>query len=83
MSHNYGDCYFCGGKVVERIVEIEYHWKGRLYLIEGVPVGVCQQCGERYFTAQVSEAIDRSIEAKEIKRTISVPVMEYMPVEAI
>ena len=83
MSHNYGDCYFCGGKVVERIVELEYRWKGRLYLIEGVPAGVCQQCGEKYFTAHVSEAIDRSIEAKEIKRTISVPVMEYMPVEAI
>ena len=69
--------------MVEKIVELEYRWKGRLYIIDGVPAGVCQQCGEKYFTAQVSEAIDRSVEAKEIKRTVSVPVKEYMPVEAI
>jgi YgiT-type zinc finger domain len=83
MPHNYGDCYFCGGEVVEKIVELEYRWKGQLYIIEGVPVGVCQQCGEKYFTAQVSEAIDRSVKAKDIKRTVSVPVKKYMPVEAI
>ena len=59
MSHNYGDCYFCGGEIVERVIELEYRRKGRLYIIERVPVGICQQCGEKYFTAQVSEAIDR------------------------
>ena len=83
MSHNYGDCYFCGGEVVEKVIELEYRWKGRLYLIEGVPVGVCQQCGEKYFTAQVSEAIDRVVEAKEIKRIVSIPVKEFKPVEAL
>jgi YgiT-type zinc finger domain-containing protein len=83
MPHNYGDCYFCGGEVVERVIELEYRWKGRLYIIEDVPAGICQQCGEKYFTAQVSEAIDRSVEAKEIKRTVSVPVKKYMAVEAI
>ena len=59
MSHNYGDCYFCGGEIVERVIELEYRRKGRLYIIEGGPVGICQQCGEKYFTALVSEAIDR------------------------
>jgi len=44
---------------MEKIIELEYKWKGRLYVIEGVPAGICQQCGEKYFTAQVSEAIDR------------------------
>jgi len=33
MSHNYGDCYFCGGEVVERVIELEYKWKGQLYII--------------------------------------------------
>jgi YgiT-type zinc finger domain-containing protein len=83
MSHNYGDCYFCGGEVVEKVIELEYRWKGRLYIIEGVPVGVCQQCGEKYFTAQVSETIDRIVEAKEIKKTVRIPVKEFKPVEAL
>jgi len=80
---NYGDCYFCGGEVVEKVIELEYRWKGQLYIIEGVPVGVCQQCGEKYFTAQVSKAIDRIIEAKEIKRTVSIPVKEFKAVEVL
>ena len=82
MSHNYGDCYFWGGEVVEKVIELEYRWKGRLYLIEGVPVGVCKQCGEKYFTAQVSAAIVRVVEAKEIKRMVSIPVKELKLIEA-
>ena len=73
--HNYGDCYFCGGEVKEQVIEIEFRWKGNLYLVEGVPTGVCQQCGEKYFTAEVSKAIDRSIEEGNVKRTVEIPVL--------
>lgn len=83
VPHNYSDCYLCGMDAVEMIVELEYRWKGRVYLTEGIPAGACQQCGEKYFTMQVSEPIDRSAGAKEIKKTISVPVKGYMPVGAI
>ena len=83
VPHNYGDCCFCGMEVVEKIAEPEYRWKGRLCHIEGVPASACRQCGEKHFTAQVSEAIDGSVEAKEIKRTTSVPVKGYMSVEVI
>ncbi len=74
--HNYGDCYFCGGEVKEQVIEIEFRWKGNLYLVEGVPTGICQQCGEKYFTAEVSKAIDRSIEEGNVKRTVEIPVLE-------
>lgn len=74
--HNYGDCYFCGGEVKEQVIEIEFRWKGSLYLIEGVPAGICQQCGEKYFTAEVSKAIDRSIEEGNVKRMVEIPVLE-------
>ena len=74
--HNYGDCYFCGGEVKERVIEIEFRWKENLYLVEGVPTGICQQCGEKYFTAEVSKAIDRSIEEGNVKRTVEIPVLE-------
>jgi YgiT-type zinc finger domain-containing protein len=74
--HNYGDCYFCGGEVKEQVTEIEFRWKGNLYLVEGVPTGICQQCGEKYFTAEVSKAIDRSVEEGNVKRTVEIPVLE-------
>jgi YgiT-type zinc finger domain-containing protein len=74
--HSYGDCYFCGGEVVEKVIEVEFRWEGKLYLMEGVPTGVCQQCGEKYFTAEVSEAIDQSIKEGNIKRKVEIPVIE-------
>lgn len=76
MRHDYGDCYFCGGEVVERIIELEFRWKGQLYILEGVPAGICQQCGEKYFTAEVSKAIDEAVESGEVKRIVNVPVKE-------
>ena len=61
---------------MERVIELEFRWKGQLYILEDVPVGICQQCGEKYFTAEVSEAIDRAVESGEVKRMASVPVKE-------
>lgn len=74
--NDYGDCYFCGGEVKEKVIEVEFRWKGKLYLVEGVPTGVCRQCGEKYFTAEVSGAIDRSIKEGNVKRTVEIPVLE-------
>ncbi len=76
MKHDYGDCYFCGGEVVEKSIELEFRWEGQLYILEEVPVGICQQCGEKYFTAEVSEAIDEAIKSGEVKRMVNVPVKE-------
>lgn len=44
-------CQFCGGQVVQRRVRVDFPWGATLKVIEGVPAGVCQQCGERYFAA--------------------------------
>jgi len=76
MSHNYGNCYFCGGDVVEKIIELEFRWRGQLYMLERVPSGICQQCGEKYFTAEVSEAIDNAIKSGKVTRMVNVPVKE-------
>jgi YgiT-type zinc finger domain-containing protein len=74
--HNYGDCHFCGGEIKEKVIEVEFRWEGKLYIVEGVPAGVCQQCGEKYFTAEVSEAIDRSVREGNVKRMAEIPVLE-------
>lgn len=58
MSRTYSDCYFCGGQVKEQRVSREIWWKGKLVLIENVPLGVCQQCGHRFVAADVAKAID-------------------------
>jgi YgiT-type zinc finger domain-containing protein len=73
--HKYGDCSFCDGEVKGDRVELDYRYKGKLYIFKDVPAGVCQQCGEKYLTAKVAKEIERRIQTKENwDKTISVPV---------
>jgi YgiT-type zinc finger domain-containing protein len=73
--HKYGDCSFCGGEVRADKVELDYRYKGKLYVFQDVPAGVCQQCGEKYLTAKVAKEIERKIQSKDSwTKTITVPV---------
>lgn len=47
-------CEQCGGKVLERQVAREvFRHKSRFVALENVPIGICSQCGARYFDAAV------------------------------
>lgn len=75
VMHKYGDCSICGGEVKEDRVELDYRYKGKLYIFKDVPAGVCQQCGEKYLTSKVAKEIERKIKTKEKwDKTILVPV---------
>ncbi len=50
-------CYFCGGQTEPALVT-DLHSEGSLYLaVENVPADVCQQCGERYYTPEVTKRL--------------------------
>lgn len=71
-------CEYCEGKLIHKTVTITHRWKGKLVVIEGVPVSVCQLCGERYFAARVIKEIERIARSKsEPTRTLQVPVRPY------
>lgn len=73
--YKHGDCSFCDGEVKEGRVELDYRYKGNLYIFQNVCAGVCQQCGEKYLTAEAAKKIEHSIKTKENgDKTISVPV---------
>ncbi|MCK4476569.1 MAG: type II toxin-antitoxin system MqsA family antitoxin [Methanophagales archaeon] len=73
--HKYGDCSFCGGRVKRDKVELVYQYRGKLYIFQNVPAGVCEQCGEKYLTAKVAKEIEQRIQTKEKwDKTITVPV---------
>jgi len=76
--HKYGDCSFCSGEVQEKSVELDYRYKGELFIFENVPVGVCQQCGEKHLTAEVAKKVEQRIKSdKKWQRTVSVPVESF------
>ena len=76
--YKYGDCSFCGGEVKKEIVELDYRYKGKLYVFRDVPAGVCQQCGEKYLTANTAKVIEHEIRAeKGWHETIAVPLIVF------
>ncbi|MBP7869625.1 MAG: DUF4258 domain-containing protein [Candidatus Hydrogenedentes bacterium] len=72
----YGDCIYCGGEVIERVQRVDYRLHGQLYILEGVPAGVCQQCGELFFTAEVARRMESVVaEATGPVETLPIPVI--------
>ena len=72
------ECYFCKGRVEQQKVDVDFRWGHKLKVIEDVPAGVCQQCGEKYFEASVYKAMER-LAASRAKPTarLTVDVMRF------
>lgn len=84
MARPYDDCRFCGGEVTEKKVEVDYRWKSQLIVIKNALAGVCNQCGEKYFKAEVAEEMEKlAKESGNAKHTIKVPVQEFHLTKAV
>lgn len=71
-------CESCRGPVKPRKVRVDHHWKGVLIVVEKVPVGVCHNCGQRYFDASVLRKLDLMAQGEVGSvRRISVVVADY------
>ncbi|MBI4603869.1 MAG: YgiT-type zinc finger protein [Planctomycetes bacterium] len=78
MAGKYSDCYFCGGEVLAQRIDREIWWLGKLHLVQGVPAGVCRQCGQKVILPDVAKAIDRILEGKVApERILQVPSFRY------
>ena len=80
MLKKYSDCFYCGGAVEEKLTHREIRWKGKLFIFENVPVGVCTQCGEKVIKPEVAKVVDQLLQKeKKPTKTIQVPVYQYEP----
>ena len=78
MPRVYHRCYFCGGEVAERRITVDYLWGEQLLaVIQNVPAGVCQVCGEQYFKAEVVKEMEKLAHSSEKPRKIlQIPLRE-------
>ncbi len=37
----YGDCYYCGGEIIEKLQTVDYRKSSELYILENIPTGIC------------------------------------------
>lgn len=76
------NCYFCKGKTEIRNVNVDFRWKDKLFVVKNVPVEVCTQCGEKYYSAQISKKLDDFVKKQQEAKinpqnTIQVPVFNW------
>ena len=71
-------CYFCKGRVSTQLTSVDFRWGDDLKIIEQVPAEVCEQCGEKYFQAQVYKDLERLVQhpSRAIQHR-SVDVLQY------
>lgn len=77
--NRFADCTFCGGRVVERQVQKACWWGDKLLaIVDNVPAGVCEQCGERYYKADVLKAIESLLKEKRaFDQQVCISVADY------
>ncbi len=78
--YDYGKCHVCGEQMREKRIKQDFWLKGRLVVIESVPVGVCPQCGEKVVKADVGRRLATLIcnfQHARKRKTMSVPVIKY------
>ena len=76
-------CYFCRKGILEdKKVTVDFRWGDKLIIIERVPAKVCSECGERYYSAEVSKEMEKiAIEGKE-EEIIEVPLVRLSDVSS-
>ena len=76
-------CYFCHKGILEdKKVTVDFRWGDKLIIIERVPAKVCCECGERYYSAEVSKEMEKiAIEGKE-EEIIEVPLVRLSDVSS-
>lgn len=71
-------CPSCGGTLDDRSLQIDFRYKGRLIVVEGIPAQVCKDCGEQLVSASTSKDIDALLKSgAKPSRQITVPVLPF------
>jgi len=69
-------CEYCEGTAQERVVEREvFKHKTGFVILEDVPIGVCDQCGYRYYHSSILRRVEEIASGRDAPdRTEPIPV---------
>lgn len=69
-------CEYCDGVVQPRLVAQEaFKHKNRFVILEDVTIGVCDSCGNRYYSADILHAVHEIATGKKAaERSEEIPV---------
>jgi YgiT-type zinc finger domain-containing protein len=68
-------CEYCKGRIVGKTVDLARKVRGRYILIENAHVGVCMECGTRYYPANFLKTVEETARRRpKAKREVRMPV---------
>ena len=74
-------CEYCEGRVQPRLVEREaFKHKNGFVILEKIIIGVCDVCGNRYYSADILHTVHEIATGKQQpERTEQIPVAHLTP----
>ena len=71
-------CVFCGGKVEAKNVTFIYEQGDFFFMIKNVPAEVCDKCGEKTFSPEITDEIIKFSKRKfKPIKLVEVPVFDF------
>lgn len=71
-------CDLCGGPLTEQEVTYTVQLGDRFVVVEHVPAKVCSQCGERLYSPDTVERLQRTVwEQRTPSRILQTPVFDF------
>jgi YgiT-type zinc finger domain-containing protein len=71
-------CEYCAGKIRERRIEVYRRINNGYVVIRNVPAGICQECGTKYYAANVLKLLTQRIkDRKAAHKKIEVPILTF------
>ena len=69
------ECLVCHWEIMKKKVTVDLRIGDNLFIVERVPASVCNHCGERVFTPEITRKLQAlAKQRKKPPRTLSVPV---------
>ena len=66
-------CFKCNGDVISKKVNYMVDLENTIIIIKGVPAKVCTNCGEQYFSDEISENIEKIVkQLKDLSAEVTV-----------
>ena len=67
------NCFKCNGEVISKNVNYMVDLENTIVIIKGVPAKVCTNCGEQYFSDEISENIEKIVkQLKDLSAEVTV-----------
>ena len=71
-------CVFCGGETMQTCTTFSHEEEGKYFIVEHVPAEVCERCGEKTYSPEVTDELLKFAgdKVRPVKK-VEVPIFDF------